>query len=1110
MTTDEQLLAADRQARRDALDIEQSFIVQAPAGSGKTELLIQRYLCLLSTVEHPEEILAITFTRKAAAEMRLRILSALQRARKGDAPGEDHLRITHQAALDVLARDDSSGWQLIENPRRMRIQTLDSLNASITRMQPLTSPGATSGQAIVDEVLIKNLCRKAAAATFDYLGAGGIVGDATRDVLSHVDNNTGVYITYLARMLRTRDQWLPFVGHGQLNAADAEYLRRRFEENLARIVNRHIETLRHAAPAGCEAAMLDLAAYAADNLGIDFDADPQSAECWSQVASTLLKDDGNPRQRVDKRHGFPPDNKDRKQELADLLASLDGCDAFLNLLHGVRDLPPSRYADEQWSVLVSLFRLLPVAAAELRRICIANGVTDHIDVAISAEKALGSPDEPGDVALLLDYQIRHILVDEMQDTSKAQYRMLEALTAGWTPDDKRTLFCVGDPMQSIYRFRNAEVAQFLLARDNGIGAIRLEPLVLRRNFRSGAGLVDWFNEVFPQVMAPVDDPASGAVAYSEATAADALQGFGECHVYPLFGGSKSVEARRGCRIIRDTLAKHPDDNMAVLVRSRTQLPELLSQLRDDGIAYQAVDIDRLTDLPEIIDLLALTRALVHGGDRIAWLALLRSPWVGLDWTDLHALVAGQRYATVIELLDEARTQGLSEFGQAAVARFRPLIEAALRTDRSMRLHRRVESAWLQLGGPAMLKDAAAIANAYHFLDVLARLEVGGTLADVAQLESELDAEHVSAMAPARLQVMTMHKAKGLEFDHVLLYGLGRYPSAGRKVVMNWLDLPDEHGHEDKIVSPVGRQDEVERDPLYRYIDRTRRDKDQFEQARLLYVACTRARRSLHLLGNTAVAADGSEMRPPYASSLLRLLWPAVEQQYAAVFEPGDVHIDKADDAPWIMPPLRRFATPWQLPDAPGVPFSRATPEAAAPAAEIEYDWAGRDARLAGTVVHRWLFLAVKHQADLGDTQAVRARSRTWLLEQGAPEATVEATCDRVMAALKGMLADERGAWLLSGEGDAELELNGVEGGIARKVIIDRVRIDDNGVHWVVDYKTSTHEGGNRQHFLEEETRRYREQLERYARFYAEYAQKDVRCALYFPLLQEFVEVSPDA
>ena len=97
--------------------------------------------------------------------------------------------------------------------------------------------------------------------------------------------------------------------------------------------------------------------------------------------------------------------------------------------------------------------------------------------------------------------LSHILVDEMQDTSSAQYRMLEALTGGWEEGDGRTLFCVGDPMQSIYRFRSAEVGQFLMARDSGLGNLHLQPLTLRLNFRSGERLVEWFNAVFPDVLA---------------------------------------------------------------------------------------------------------------------------------------------------------------------------------------------------------------------------------------------------------------------------------------------------------------------------------------------------------------------------------------------------------------------------------------------------------------------------------------------------------------------------------------------------------------------------------------------------------------------------------
>ena len=138
---DKQLLQHDLQARIDALDVTRSFIVQAPAGSGKTELLIQRYLSLLAIVDNPEEVVAITFTRKAAAEMQLRVLDALRRQRKSDEPEQDHERKTYDLAGRALDKSDSLQWNLIGNPRRLRILTLDALNASIARAQPISSPG---------------------------------------------------------------------------------------------------------------------------------------------------------------------------------------------------------------------------------------------------------------------------------------------------------------------------------------------------------------------------------------------------------------------------------------------------------------------------------------------------------------------------------------------------------------------------------------------------------------------------------------------------------------------------------------------------------------------------------------------------------------------------------------------------------------------------------------------------------------------------------------------------------------------------------------------------------------------------------------------------------
>ncbi len=1125
MTNDAALLAADAKAREDALDVTRSFIVQAPAGSGKTELLIQRYLRLLATVESPEEVIAITFTRKAAAEMQHRVLQALLRSQRGDTPEAAHERITAEAARAALDRDRQQNWQIIANPRRMRIQTLDALNASIARLQPLTG-AAASGNTVADNAEVKGLYRSAAAATLDWLAEPGALRDAVEEVLLHLDNNTSLYVGYLSRMLETRDQWLPFVGSGRTE--DASALRDTLESNLCKVVEAHLADVRDLFPRELLPELLPLANYAAANLLASGTTEHPAAAlhelaalpaasaealgAWRGIAAILLTAGGGWRKRVNMNDGFPAGDEGQKAALYDLIEAASAVAGLRALLHGIRTLPPVSYSDEQWSVLLALLRLLPMAVAELQQLFSTERLTDFIEIALAADAALGSADSPGDIALLLDYQVRHLLVDEMQDTSRAQFRMLEALTGGWEPGDGRTLFCVGDPMQSIYRFRNAEVAQFLLAQQKGIAGLQLERLVLHRNFRSGEFLVHWFNTVFSQVLPAGDDPARGAVAYTEAVPALAEQG--ECRVYPLFGADPALEAGEGCRIIAETLEQHPDDDMAVLVRGRTQLTALLPRLRAAGIRYQAVDIDRLTDLPEIIDLLALTRAIVHPGDRLAWLALLRAPWIGWDWSDLHALVGNDTNSTVWELLhDQARLQSVSGDGRASLAQAMAVIESLRSVSRSGSLRNRVERAWLRLGGPALLCAAGSVENVYRYLDVLENLEIAGTLHDVAELEAQLDLERVASNSPARLQVMTMHRAKGLQFDHVLLYGLGRVPRASERAILSWFDLPAEHGDEEKIISPVGRRAELENDPIHRFIELTEAEKDRHEVGRLLYVASTRARKSLHLVGHTGLSADGESWRSPDARSLLSLLWRAVEPQFEQAFEPQPQAPAGAGVDPWLQPQRRRLEPAWQLPAVAAVPGQRASAEADRAVRAVDYYWVGAEARIAGTVVHRWLQFAAQTGggADaLADDRFANATDR-WLRELGiAVGATMARISDRVDAALRGVRDDPKGRWLLSGDGHAELALSGVVDGAVESGVLDRVRIDEDGTHWIVDYKTSTHEGGNLEGFLAAEADRYRDQLGRYAALYRAWSKADVRCALYFPLLQAFIEVNTAA
>src|ERR1700761_3958533 len=210
----------DHEARRRALDVRLSAIVEAPAGSGKTGLLLQRYLKLLAEggVSRPEEILAITFTRKATAELRERVLEQLHAAASG-APvavdASDFQRETRVLAESVLAVDARLGWRLLEQPQRLRIRTIDALCAEIARTLPLLSGSGTSQP--VDSA--ESLYREAARRTLLELGgADKLLNDALHTLLLHRDDNLTDCEALLARMLEQRQQW------GELIPLDTESL----------------------------------------------------------------------------------------------------------------------------------------------------------------------------------------------------------------------------------------------------------------------------------------------------------------------------------------------------------------------------------------------------------------------------------------------------------------------------------------------------------------------------------------------------------------------------------------------------------------------------------------------------------------------------------------------------------------------------------------------------------------------------------------------------------------------------------------------------------------------------------------------------------------------
>ena len=1131
MPADSSLLDDDIAARKRALDPAASFIVQAPAGSGKTELLIQRYLRLLAVVNHPEEVLAITFTRKAAYEMRLRVIAAMIDARAGEEGDTAHERLTLGLARKALERDAAHGWQLTESPSRMRIETVDAFGAGIARSLPLSSGLGGIGNTVADAEM-ESMYRHAAEATLDYLAERGKAGDAVERILSHLDNNAALYVGYVSRMLASREQWLGITGGGVDSGGDMQVVRRRLENNIGDVIERQLAVVDALLPPICREELPALLAYAGENLRNDGKTEhllttftertdlprPLAEErtAWRGIADLLLTQKGDWRKAVNKNQGFPASGKEMKRRLADILEALRDLHELREYLVTVRTLPSPHYDDEQWQVLLALFDLLPLAVAELKRLFAERSVCDHNEVALAAGRALGSGDEPGEGALLLDYRIQHLLVDEMQDTSISQYDLLKTLTGGWTGDDGRTIFCVGDPMQSIYRFRDAEVGEFLQAWQRGIGTIRLERLKLRRNFRSGEHLVNWFNTVFLQVMPLRDDIATGAISYTESIPVESRSGQGQHVVHALFEADADTEAEHTLGVAQRCLGDNDGESVAILVRSRTQVASLLPRLRAAGLDYAAIEIDRLTDLPEIIDLIALTRALAHDADRLAWLALLRGPWCGMRWTDVHGLVVNDSNRTILELSgDGERLERMSPDGRDRLERLLARIQAFQGRLNGLSFRERVERAWCALGGPAFLDSEEQLENVFRYLDTLDRISVAGTLDDTCELEERLDAERVSSPggADCRLQVMTMHKAKGLQFDHVILHGLGRITRGSSREVLSWLNLPDSKGGSEMLISPVGPRAELENDPLHQYIEATEREKSRLELDRLLYVACTRARKSLHLVGSTGVASDGDSVASPNAASLLSRLWPALRTDYEETFRrsgDGTSPAARRHREHLVLPTLRRYRDPWRMPDLQSIPGQPDGVEAPATDSEkpIEFDWVGARTRHAGTIVHRWLQkigvgrIAVSVDA-LDDLDAV---TRRWASGLGVEPADIDDVCDLTRDALRGILTDEKGRWVLFGDGHCELAVTGVIDGQPQSVVMDRVRIDDDGTHWIIDYKTSTHAGGDLAGFLEQEEERYRGQLSRYRTIYSQLTAASVRTGLYFPLLQAFREV----
>ncbi|MEK9939467.1 MAG: 3'-5' exonuclease, partial [Methylotenera sp.] len=519
------------------------------------------------------------------------------------------------------------------------------------------------------------------------------------------------------------------------------------------------------------------------------------------------------------------------------------------------------------------------------------------------------------------------------------------------------------------------------------------------------------------------------------------------------------------------------------------------------IAFQAVEIEALAGRQVVQDLLSLTHALHHRADRVHWLAILRAPWCGLNLHDLHALAGHDHQSLIWSLMqNEDILRGLSEDGQARLRHVTEILREAFAHQGRMSTSRWVRGVWIMLNGAACLWEPNDIVDVQAFFDCMDALDKNN------QFSAERMAIEITKLFAApdqhgeNLQMMSIHKSKGLEFDTVILPGLGASTAGNHqdKPLLLWEEVFA--GHQHRLLAapflPKGARDKNVVSP-YDYLEAREKIRDSNEDARVLYVAATRAERKLHLVG--IANFNAKQELSATKNSYLDLLWPTLENRFEAALEQTDTVAAQANLSDFV-PKLVRMPK-LHLPsllqaETSGFAVQLKNAQAESDDISLEAD--------IGTLAHRYMEIIANQGLQawpLSRISQSTAAMRHWLRERGHAELQASEAAAQVETLLHTTLNSEAGKWVLATRQDAaaELALLSNADGEIKKHVIDRTFVEDN-IRWIVDYKT-----GAPQQNLELAAEAHRAQLETYAGLFKTQG-LPVRCAILFMRLGELFEL----
>ena len=1086
---------SDQVQRDRAIDPTISCCVVAPAGSGKTSLLVQRMLALLARVPHPEHIVAITFTRKAAAEMRARMAEAFALAQADEqVQVADYEKTTFSLAKQALENAKKCGWDLPQQLERLQFMTIDSFCATLVRQMPV---GSRMGGSINPAEPPAELYR---AAVLDLLySSEAAIQQQLAPILAALGNRWDLAVTWLSELLAKRDQWQLALFPGQREQDALHFMRDTWAIECRRRVmqlNQDLEPWRAELQQILHLLSIEKSAEYRPLHALD------SITSWRRVAEFLLTKNGEWRARVTVSEGFPPKSEQKllwDRVIAEVKGSLS-----TTLFEGVQLMPESLEADEDWLIVNRTVAILPHLLASFWWQCQQRGEVDFTQVASAALEALGDDDSPTDLALKLDYGIHHLLVDEFQDTSTHQFELIRRLTRGWLehnesrPSSPKTLFLVGDAMQSIYRFRGAQVDLFVRAIEEGFNGLRLERLDLARNFRSERGVVEWVNTVFGQTDS---DPSPMLQRLTANVAEPVLDGEGGIQYHAFLEDPRGVqETQFIVRRIQDWLQENPSKTTAVLGRTRTQLAPIMRALKDAGIAYSASDVERIADNVAVTDFVNLLCLLVNPSDTLACMGCLRAPWLGMPLAMLHCAArihanneTGDWHQSLIALESECDEESLRK----CLTRFNQILAWGVNARGRRSVRAWLDTLWNALAGSSIYLndvDQSAIQALFEVLEEHPEY-VNSPWAIVEMLESKT----MATDSTGSVLVMTMHKSKGLEFDRVVLPSMGRAGRSSPRQLFVWAELPVPHAYGFLLGCAKGTAGDGP--SVGRWLHEREKLALSDELKRLFYVAATRAKSELCI--TTSYAQDEFERCKPANASLLGQV-SALALQEPVWHEARDSSVLAANTLSNLQPMrLRRFV-PESAPTLPGRSLESLERDLT-----VAQDWYESGAAV-GSLVHKAFELAIKANQLPSCDSYLRDRLKQEALALGQPVKNCEGCVGLAFEAIEATVNNTEAHWLFVGDDWLRYPEYNVARASDRQVesyYIDVfLRSTVSGDLKVVDFKTNKPEFNETNFAFEERMRRtYQPQLQIYVDIIAEIEQVQPKACLFLTYTQRFLD-----